>query len=231
MAKAKTAEAFDTAPGLKAYALAVQYRSDVEPRLPTGMIATLAADLTLLGADVTTGGAAAAGSTTAAGSTAATGAATTNSAATTATVPSLPDAMTAAVTLITAIHEAILGAKAKIEVRRAYGVSSKELGTEAEAVLTSGGKIVARAQANPTEALGLGILPADVTALAAALADLEAAETAAMGKAAAVKPVPAKDKKAAEGRVTEAVARIAGAGVLAFAKDATVRAAFAGLKG
>ncbi|MFT3766250.1 MAG: hypothetical protein QM820_65395 [Minicystis sp.] len=224
--RSKDVEAFDTAPGVRAYALAVQYRGEVEPRLPAGMIGELAAALTLLGAELD-GGAGRGGGISDGGRAGAQGG---GGAAVAAPVPSLPEAMTAAVALITGIHHAVTGAKAKGEVRRGYGVSAKEVGTEAEAVLAVGEKIVARAQGNPTEALGLGILPADVAALAGALADLKAAEAAAMGKGARVRELSGKERRAAEKRVEEAVGRIAGAGVLAFARDGKVRGEFAGLR-
>ena len=48
--KAAKSAVVDTTAGSKAYALAVQYRAQVEPRLPQGMIDALGADLTTLGA-------------------------------------------------------------------------------------------------------------------------------------------------------------------------------------
>jgi hypothetical protein len=75
--------------------------------------------------------------------------------------------------------------------------------------------------------LGLGILDKDVKALMVALADLKAAEATAS----ATGPAPsAKQRQAAEARMCEAVERIAGAGVLAFAQDAKARAEFAALR-
>jgi hypothetical protein len=209
MAKAKTTATIDTTAGTKAYALALQYHAELEPRLPLGIVANLAADLTTLGA------------------------APTPPPAPTPPAqppPSLAEAMITAVTLISAVHEAIRGAQVKPSVRKAYGVSNKAPGEEAKAVIASGEKIVSQAHANPTEALSLGILPSDVTALVQALADLTAAETLAKGKA-GQGSTTGKERHAAEGRMHEAVARIGGAGVLAFATNAAVRAEFAALKG
>jgi len=121
---------------------------------------------------------------------------------------------------------AVAGAKAKSAVRKAYGITRKAA-TEPRAVLAAGALIATRAQAEPTEALSLGILPADVTALSAALAAVTAAEVVAKGSTGGA--ATAKERQAAEVRMHEAVARIAGAGALAFATNAAVRAEFAAL--
>ncbi len=209
MAKAQT---IDTSAGTAAYALAGQHQADLAPRLPAGLITDLAADLTLLGAPPAAAAAPAAGS-----------------AAPAPPAPSLEEAMGQAVTLITAIHAAIQGAKASPAVRKAYGASAKSASKEPKAVVAEGEKILARAQANPTEALSLGILPADTAALGAGLAAVKAAEAAVKsngGKAGAT----GKALHAAEVRMHEAVARIAGVGVLAFATNAAVRAQFEALR-
>ena len=189
--KAAKAAAIDTTAGSKAYALAVQYRAQVEPRLPQGMIDNLGADLTTLGAPP-----------------AAAPAAPTPAPA----APTLAEAVATAGNLVSAIHEAIVGAKAKAAVRKEYGVSSRGPVTELKAVVGAGEKIVARATANAAEALGLGVLPADVTALSAALAAVQAAEAAAQAGGAKATAGTAKAMKAAEVRMHEATARIAGAG-------------------
>jgi hypothetical protein len=200
----------DTTVGTAAYALAVAYETALDPRLPVGTLAELAADLTTLGA--------------------APAAATPPPAPTSPAPPAPPtlaQAMALAVSLISGIREAVAGARPTSTVRKAYGASSRTPTKEAAAVLDDGAKIVARAQANPAEALSLGILPTDVTALAQALTALGAAETAAKGAQAGV---TAKARRAAETRMHEAVARIAGAGALAFATNAAVRAQFTALR-
>jgi len=207
MAKPKTPVVVDTTAGTKAYALAAQYKAELDPRLPAGTVANLAADLTTLGADplptpppptppVTP-------------------------------PPTLAEAMATAVTLITAVHAAIRGAQAKPEVRKAYGASGKTPSKEASALVADGEKIVTQAQANPSQALTLGILPADVAALVQALSDLTTAEALAKGPSGAV---TGKERRAAEARMHDAVARISGAGALAFATNAAVRAEFAALR-
>ncbi len=212
MAKTKSPALIDTTLGTQAYTLAVQHEAALDPRLPAGTIANLAVDLTTLGASP-------------AGVVAPAPAVPGPAAA-----PTLTDAMTLAVSLISGVHEAIVGAKAKPAVRKAYGVAGKTPAKEPKAVLAEGAKIVAEAQADPSGALALGILPADVTALSSALAEVTAAESAAMGTVAKVAGTTAKERHAAEVQMHEAVARIAGVGALAFATNATVRAQFAALK-
>jgi hypothetical protein len=210
----KAAAPIDTSAGTTAYKLATLHQADVEPRVPAGMIPGLAADLTLLGANP-------------------------NPPATPppapgpapAAPPTLAQAMASAVAITSAIHDAIHGAKATSAVRKAYGVTSRVATKEPKAVIAEGEKMLAQAQKDPTQALSLGILPADTAALAATLGDLTAADTAAKAKGAgAAGGVTAKEMRAAETRMHEAVARIAGAGVLAFARNPAVRAEFEAIK-
>lgn len=204
----KTPAAVDTTAGTKAFALATSYKVELDPRLPAGTLANLAADLTTLGAAPIP---------------------TTEPPVSAPAPPSLAEAMTAATTLISAIHDAVRGAGAKSEVRKAYGASGKTASKEGKALIADGEKIVTQAQADPTQALSLGILPADVIALAQALADLMAAEALARGKSAQGGGTTGKERHAAARRMREAVARISGVGVLAFATNAAVRAEFAAL--
>ena len=208
MVKVKTPAAIDTTAGTNAFALATRYKAELDPRLPPGIVANLAADLTTLGASPLP---------------------TAEAVAEAPAPPSLAEAMTVATTLISAIHDAVRGAGAKSEVRKAYGVSGKTASKEGKALIAGGEKIVTQAQADPTQALSLGILPADVIALVQALADLTAAEALARGKSGQGGGTTGKERQAAERRMREAVARISGAGVLAFATNATVRAEFAAL--
>jgi hypothetical protein len=191
----------------------VQHQADVEPRLPAGTLPNLAADLKLLGADPNPQPAPA----PAPGQPAP------------APPPTLEEAMAAAVALISAIHDAILGSKASAAVRKAFGVSTKAPSKEPKAVVAEGEKIVGEAQANPTQALALGILPADTDKLAAALAQVKAAEEAAKAKGGKT-GATAKELQAAAVRMHEEVRRIAGVGALAFATNAAVRAQFETLK-
>jgi hypothetical protein len=211
--KTKATEPIDTSAGTVAYKLATAHEADVAPRIPAGTLAALASALTLLGADPNPQPAPAAGGTPA------------------AVPPTLMEAMVGAVEMISAVREAIHGARAPAAVRKAYGVNGRTPAKETTAVVAEGRKILARAQANPSEALSLGILPADTDALGKVLDDVTAAELAAKSKGAGAKGGPSvKDLRAAEARMHEAVARIAGAGILAFARNAAVRSAFEALK-
>jgi hypothetical protein len=214
MAKTKTAAVIDTSAGTAAYALATQNQAALQPRLPAGTLATLAEDLTLLGANPTPPAAPAPPA---------------GQPAPAPALPTLAEATATAVALITAIHGAIQGAKPSSAVRKAYGASAKSASKEPKAVIAEGEKILTQAQSDPSQALSLGILPADTTALSQALAAVTAAEAAAKsagGKTGAT----AKQLHAAEVSMHEAVARIAGAGALAFATNAAVRAQFEALK-
>jgi hypothetical protein len=213
MAKATTTT-IDTSAGSAAYALAIQHQTDLQPRLPAATLANLAADLTLLGA-APPAPAQPAGQSPPPQPPA-------------PAAPSLADATAAAVALITAIHAAIRGAKPSSGVRKAYGTTGKA-SKEPKAVVAEGQKILAQAQADPSQALSLGILPADTTALGQALAALASAETVAKGKGGTA-GTTAKELRAAEVRMHEAVARIAGVGALAFATNAAVRAQFEALE-
>lgn len=206
----KTATPIDTSAGQAAYALAVPHRAALDPRLPAGMIDTLGADLETLGVVLP----------------AAPGPAGTPAPAPAA--PSLPVAVEKLFNQVSAIHEAVAGAKATPAVRKAYGAGSKAQGKEVKPLLAAADKIVTEATASPSEALALGILPADVAALTQAVADVNAAEASAA--AAGTKGPTAKERRAAETRMHEATARIAGAGALAFAQDAATRAKFEALK-
>ena len=201
----------NTSVGSAAYALAMAHEAVLQPRLPAGLIATLAADLTLLGAPP---GAAAAHAPAA-------------PAAPAPPAVSLADATAHAVALITAIHQAVRGSKASPAVRKLYGASGKAAKVP-KAVAKEGQKIVNQAKIDPSQALSLGILPSDVVDLGEALQALLTAEIAAGSRGGAA-GTTAKQRRAATVSMNDAVARIAGAGVLAFATNASVRAQFESL--
>jgi hypothetical protein len=226
MGRKKTAlkkQATDVTAGQSAYALAVEYCAQLDPRLPAGTIKTLAADLTTLGSPPP--------APTPAPTPAAPLAATTSAsvAATPAAPPTLPVALSTAANLVSAIHDSVRSGTTSRSLRKEYGAGSSEPATEVEDVLAAATKIVARASAQPSEALTLGILPADMIALQQAIVELDAAETAAHGTTASSKTTAA-DKRAATTRIDQAVARIAGAGTLAFALVPTTRALFEALR-
>ena len=199
----------DTTAGEQAYALASEHRTQINPRLPPGMIDSLQADLHTLGVRPAPEPAV--------------------STEPSPQAPSLAEALAIAANLVTAVHATVLGAKARPTVRKAYGAANKAIDTDVKRVLAAAAKIAEQATANPSEALALGILPSDITALRAAEGDLSAAEAAARGDGADAGATKA-EKRAAAARMTEAVGRIVGAGALAFAQNAPVRAQFEALK-
>lgn len=102
-ATAKAPVTIDTTLGSRAHALAVEHAGELAPRLPAGTVETLAEDLETLGADPSPPTSDGEGTSTTPA----------------APPPSLPEAMATAVTLITAVHASIRGAKARPEVRKA----------------------------------------------------------------------------------------------------------------
>jgi hypothetical protein len=206
--KKKAQTPIDTTAGEQARALAVQYQAQLDPRLPPGTLAEFAADLATLGAPPAIPPPSQQPAIPA--------------------PPSLSETLAIAVNLVSALHDALRGAKATPGQRKAYGLGGKAPSKDANSVITTGHLLVKHATADATAALALGILPSDVEALAQAMSNLEAAKAAASAHAAA-SGVTAKEKHAAEARMHDAVGRIAGAGVLAFAQNAAVRAEFAAL--
>jgi hypothetical protein len=212
---AKTA-AIDVTAGQSAYGLAVEHTAQLTPRLPAGTIANLAADLTTLGFPPSQPPPP--DSTKPAPATPAP-----------AAPPSLPDALSTVANLVSAIHDAVRSGTRSRPVRKDYGAGSTTPATAVKDVLATAKKIVARATAQPSEALALGILPADVAALQPAILRLDAAETAAHGATAAAK-TPSALKRAAAMRMDQAVTKIAAAGTLAFALVPATRALFEALR-
>lgn len=210
MARAKVAVAAPATAGTMAYGLAIEHQAALEARLPHGALDKLASDLAVIGADPRK---------------------TVSPAPVDEKPPAPPleEAMASVTLMITAIRGAVQGAGARPELRRAYGVSAKAPSSEASGLIAEGEKMAARAEANGDEARLLGILPADVASLQQALAGLKRAEEATQKEPVSA-PVNRRAKKAAEARVEEAVARIAGTGTLAFAMNAALRAQFEALK-
>jgi hypothetical protein len=127
--------------------------------------------------------------------------------------------------LVTAVHAAVAGAGATQAIRRAYGVPREGTALDAPGTRAAAGKILQRAAAEPAEALSLGILAADVASLDQAMKAL----TAAAPEAGPPRRPTLAQKRTAAARMHAMVARIAGAGVLAFAGEPETRTAFAAL--
>jgi hypothetical protein len=206
----KTAAPVDTTAALQTYTLATAHRAQLDPRLPSGTLDDLGADLTTLGATLPAASP------------------PTSPSPPPPAAPSLPEAVATLANLVSAIHEAVRGSAAKPAVQKAYGATSKAAGKEVKPLLAAADKITTEATAHPAEALSLGILPADVAALGAAVSAVIAAE--AQAQALGTEPPTAKAKRAAETRMHEAVARVVGVGALAFAQNAPVRAQFEALR-
>jgi len=217
----------DTTAGKTAYSLATTYSTELAPRLPADLVSTLAADLKTLGVVLDPAPAGAVNQTSSSGQILGAPQIGEHKPAVPAPSPPPPpfaEAMAKALGWITAVRAALHGAGAKAALRRAYGVSGSRVPKDADAVVATGEKIVERAKANPSEALACGILPDDVTALVTAMAELTAAEEAA--KATSGAGLTGKETRVVAARIGEAVARIGGAGVLAFANNTAVRAEF-----
>lgn len=194
--------------GLKAQDLATRHQVELGARIPPTLLPELAADLDALG-DVIP-------------------------AAITAKHRSIQHtaaqngALATCYALVTAARTAVKNHQPAQDISLAYGVGSKTNRGVVKEVSAAAQKIVDRATDQPTEAQGFGIIDVDVNAITAALAALKAADQA-QEAARAGAPLTTKERNTTARRIIFATKRIAGAGVLAFATDATVRATFEAL--
>jgi hypothetical protein len=127
--------------------------------------------------------------------------------------------------LVRAVRRMVTKAKAPAEVRMAYGVGQKVQPTMYSSVTAALQGIVGRANAEPAEAAALGLGPAtiaDITAFLASLSDIGKAQE--QKRAAA--PLSTKERNMAGHRILQAVALIAGAGMIAFLNNPTTYASF-----
>lgn len=130
---------------------------------------------------------------------------------------------------IKAVRTAVKKARASKEVRQAYGVGvlvNRVVVRDVKAMLQ---QILDRAAKNPGEAAGLGILPKDVEAIAAAHQAITDADKVQEHKRATA-PLSTQERNRTANRIIEAIGRIAGAGGLEFADDADELAKFQALK-
>jgi hypothetical protein len=194
--------------GLKAQSLAVTNQVQLGKRITAAFLATLATDLTSVGAVVPTVITAHDGSmqfTAAQNSALATG-----------------------YGLVTAARSAVKGQQPDKDVLLAYGVGTRTSRATVKDVTAALQKIVDRATANPTEAAGFGIIDDDVTAMKASVTAIKAADSAQEAARAAA-PLTTQERNATLRRILASIRMIAGAGMLAFANDPTNRAQFAAL--
>jgi hypothetical protein len=130
--------------------------------------------------------------------------------------------------LVTGTRTSVKGQTSDKDVLLAYGVGTVVplLVKNVKVALQT---IADRATSNPTEAATFGVVPADVTDINAALADIAAADTA-QEAARASAPKTTTDRNATAQRLLAGIKLISGAGMRAFSKDPALRAAFEALK-
>lgn len=192
--------------GNKALALAEKHREAVESRLPAGLLAGLAEDI---------------------------GGLTERRVAVKQARSKSKLATLAQNQLIEEVHAMISGVQGAAGRRgdlsaaqkRAYGVGAKYNRRSVASVSAVGALILERATKNPDEARDVGLFEEQASALRELLTDLNAQDKAQQ-KLIALKPLTTAARNRAAKRVYEAIKRIAGAGVIAFARDASVRAQF-----
>lgn len=194
--------------GLKAHQLGTQYPPNLVGRLGVDLLANLGADLGLLGTVVP---AARGAHEDAQQTTAAQG-----------------SALLAGHAFVTATRTAVARKKPSKDVAKAYGIGGRLNKNVVKDVKGALQRIVDRASANPVEAQGFGILPADVALMQKQIEAIEAAD-AAQEAARAKAPLSTKQRNVVARRILDAVDSIAGAGVLAFATSPTERAHFEAL--
>jgi hypothetical protein len=194
--------------GIKAQSLANQYQVELGARIPPTVVPELTADLAALGTVVP--------------------------AAITAKHGSMQHtaaqnvALATCYALVTAARTAVKNHQPAADVSLAYGVGSKTNRGVVKEVSAAAQKIVDRATAQPAEAQGFGIIDADVSAIKAALTALQTADQA-QEAARAGAPLTTKERNTTARRIIAATKKISGAGVLAFATNATLRATFEAL--
>lgn len=194
--------------GLKAQDLAAKHQVEIDARIPPTVIPALTADLAALGAVVPAVISAKQGSMQ-------------------HTAAQNVELVTC-YALVTAARTAVKNHQPADDVSLAYGVGIKTNRGVVKEVSAAAQKIVNRAIERPEEAKGFGIIDADVSAIKAALAALHTADQA-QETARAGAPLTTKERNTTARRIIAATKKIASAGVLAFATNATVRATFEAL--
>lgn len=124
----------------------------------------------------------------------------------------------------TALSVSDLSAAAK----KRYGVGLKMNANTVKTVVAGANAVLTQAAATPDELRGIGVLPADLEALRAALAGLVGADSTQEGKKVTAKRATA-ERDATLRRLDDAVRRIAAAGVLAHAGNAQRRTKYEAL--
>lgn len=194
--------------GLKAKQLADKYQVDLAPRLDANLLATLADDVTKLGAVVPAAKKARDGAVQST--------ATQNV------------ALDTGYDYVTATRTAVARKKPDSSVLLGYGVGTRTNKTVVKDVKVALQTIIDRATKFPAEAQGFGIIQADVDAMKKQIDAIDTADTE-QEKARASAPLTTKERNTVARRILDAIDTIAGAGILAFATKATERAQFEAL--
>lgn len=208
--KPKKSDTDVTQAGLKAHGLGTTHAALLEPRLPAGILTDLAANLDLMGIVVP-------------------GAKQTRASAKAAT-KTQAQALASGYQRVTAIRTALKLTQAPADVRKHYGVGTQVNPEVVKSVQTSIKVIVDRAEKYPDEARLHGILKSDIDDLKADSQIITAADTD-QEKQRAAAPQSTKARNKALNAVVNATNHIAAAGIIAFAKDESLRKEFEALVG
>jgi hypothetical protein len=195
--------------GRKASNLAVLHQVALTPRLPPGALPALMADLDALAVAIPVARQVRAEALV----------------ATAAQTATLDDGYAH----VKAVRTAVKKCGAPKDVQRAYGVgqnSDPRLVRDVKAALN---QILDRAAEHPEEAAGFGLVSQDLAAMALAHQAITDADRTQDHKQVTA-PQSTQARNRAANRILKAVARIAGAGGLAFAGDPELLAAFSALK-
>lgn len=131
--------------------------------------------------------------------------------------------------LLTAIRDAVKhDADATTQDKKEYGLGVRLDPKNTKNLLAAAQTVLKVARAKPDRAQTLGILPEDVAQLDALYQAASAADSEEDEKRATA-PLSTKARNALTANVSDAVKKIAGAGILAFALDEDVRADFEAL--
>lgn len=195
--------------GLKAHALSVKHEAALSKRTPAGHSAYLAAKLSELGASIPNQIAARAGTGQSSGA--------------------QKQEFEKLVLLLSAIRENVKqDDDATAADKKAYGLGVRLDTRSPKKVLGAAQSVLNAARAKPDRAQVLGILPDDLTQLGALTHAAAEADTSEDSVRAAA-PLTTKRRNALLAEVSAAVKKIAGAGILEFAMNATVRSEFEAL--
>lgn len=131
--------------------------------------------------------------------------------------------------LLTAIRDAVKhDSDATSQDKKEYGLGQRLDPKNTKSLLGAAQTVLKVARAKPARAQALGILPEDITQLDALYQAASAADSEEDSKRAEA-PLSTKARNALMENVNDAVKKIAGAGILAFAMNDSIRAEFAAL--